>query len=239
MRLLPSVLGAVALGLAGCASGPGPMGGPGGPGRPEGPPGPRPGFFVSPFGALFFSSPSAPWPVVDWFASADTDGDGRITLEEFTGDGLRQFAMLDTDRNGRLTSDEIAVYEETLAEARSRLPGAGGPRGGGPGSQRREGGPPPMGLAEPPQQGGRRSPRSRAPTGPMAYGAIAAAGFFNYPQPVKAADLDTNQTVTAQEWTQATERWFLVLDEDRDGGLTLAELPRTPLQQMMDRDRPA
>ena len=89
-----------------------------------------------------------------------------------------------------------------------------------------------MGLAEPApqQQGSSSGPRQRAPTGPLAYGPIAAAGFFNYPQPVKAADLDTNQTVTAQEWAQATDRWFAVLDADHDGVLTLATLPRTPLQ---------
>ena len=91
-----------------------------------------------------------------------------------------------------------------------------------------------LGLAgEPPQQ--RRRPRPRAPTGPLGYGPIAAAGFFNYPQPIKAADLDTNQTVTAEEWEQATNRWFLTLDADQDGALTLATLPRTPLQGLMDR----
>lgn len=44
---------------------------------------------------------------MDWLASAATDGVGRITVEEFTADGLRQFAMLDPDRNGRLTLAEL------------------------------------------------------------------------------------------------------------------------------------
>jgi hypothetical protein len=197
-----------------------------------------PGLFVSPFGELFFSEPGQPWPTLVWFSAADTDGDGRMTLEEFTADGARYFRTLDTSRDGRLTPDEIAVYEDALAAARARLPGAQsrpnrpGVRLQGYRSDLN------LGLAgpAPQQQGGRRRPE-RAPTGPLGYGAIAAAGFFNYPQPVKAADTDMNQTITTQEWTQATERWFVALDSDRDGALTLAELPRTPLQQLMDRDR--
>ena len=233
-RLAPIVLGAAALGLAGCASGPeGPMAGPGGPGGPQGP---RPGLFVSPFGELFFSEPGAPWPVALWFSGADADSDGRVTLEEFTADGVRQFRTLDTRRDDRLTPDEIADYEQALAEARGRLPGmeGRGPRAPGPRPQgfRSDLA---LGLAGSPQQGPRGGSRQRAPTGPLAYGPIAAAGFFNYPQPVKAADLDTNQTVTAQEWSQATDRWFVALDADQDGALTLATLPRTPLQGLIDR----
>jgi hypothetical protein len=217
------------------------MGGPGGPGGfggPGGPQGPRPGLFVSPFGELFFSEPGEPWPVAAWVSGSDADSDGRVTFEEFTADGVRRFRALDTRRDDRLTPDEIAAYEQDLAEARARLPGMeGGSRGPGRRLQGFGGGMA-LGLAEPAQQQGSRSgPRQRAPTGPLAYGPIAAAGFFNYPQPVKAADLDTNQTVTAQEWAQATDRWFIALDTDQDGALTLATLPRTPLQQMMDRPR--
>ena len=217
------------------------MGGPGGPGGfggPGGPQGPRPGLFVSPFGELFFSEPGEPWPVAAWVSGSDADSDGRVTFEDFTADGVRRFRALDTRRDDRLTPDEIAAYEQDLAEARARLPGMeGGSRGPGRRLQGFGGGMA-LGLAEPAQQQGSRSgPRQRAPTGPLAYGPIAAAGFFNYPQPVKAADLDTNQTVTAQEWAQATDRWFIALDTDQDGALTLATLPRTPLQQMMDRPR--
>lgn len=98
------------------------MGGPAGPGGfggPGGPQGPRPGLFVSPFGELFFSEPGDPWPVAAWFSGADIDNDGRVTLEEFTADGVRQFRELDVRRDDRLTPDEIAAYEQDLAEART------------------------------------------------------------------------------------------------------------------------
>jgi hypothetical protein len=212
-----------------------------------------PGLFVSPFGELFFSDPGAPWPSADWLAAADADGDARLTFEEFAADGRRVFAELDIDRDARIGPAELAAYEQDLQAANARLP-MGGPGGRGPG------GPPPgfppsflAGSGEqqmppgggggmpgggmrggPPGAGMMRPPRVRAPTGPFAYGPIAAAGFFNYPQPVKAADRDVNQFVTAQEWAEATERWFLMLDADRDGALTLATLPKTPLQDLVE-----
>lgn len=217
--------------LSACASAP-----PQGPGAgPGGPPGPRPGLFVSPFGEFFFSEPGEPWPVVDWFAGADADADGRLTVEEFAADGRRVFASLDRRADGRLTPDEIAAYEQTMAEVRARMPGLEAPGMRGPGRRLGGfGGGSTLNLAEP-QQGPGRCQRPRAPTGPLAYGPIAAAGFFNYPQPVKAADQDTNQVVTSEEWAAATDRWFITLDTDRDGVLTLATLPRTALQQRAGR----
>jgi hypothetical protein len=216
-----------------------------------------PGLFVSPFGELFFSEPGAPWPSADWLAQADADGDARLSFEEFLADGQRVFATLDLDGDTRIGPAEIAVYERGLQAANARLPmggppgrpGSGGPPPGFPpsfladegGQQMPPGGGMPGGgmpggemRGGPPEGGRMRPPRNRAPTGPFAYGPIAAAGFFNYPQPVKAADRDVNQFVTTQEWTEATERWFIALDSDRDGWLTVATLPKTPLQTLLE-----
>lgn len=55
-------------------------------------------------------------------------------------------------------------------------------------------------------------------------GPVADAGFFNLPQPVKAADVNVDQRVTT--WAAATTRWFAVLDNDRDGVFTLETLPK-------------
>lgn len=196
-----------------------------------------PGLFVSPFGQLFKSDPGQPWPVGQWFAGADTDSDGRITGLEFVADGQRVFRALDVRADNRLTPDEIARYEQGLDAARATIPGFAS-FGGPPGLPGRGYGG--MALGQSGQEIESRVPPTpirgpRSPNGPLAYGPIAAAGFFNYPQPIKAADTDTNQTVTAQEWAQATDRWFQSLDTDHDGALTLATLPRTPLQGLVER----
>ena len=52
-----------------------------------------------------------------------------------------------------------------------------------------------------------------------------------------AADVNVDQRVTAEEWAAATQRWFLSLDTDRDGRLTQAGLPVTPLQAREGRGR--
>lgn len=218
---------AVAATTAACAGGP--PGGPGG-GPREAPP--RTAMFISPFGEPFMAEPGQPWPTADWFLGADRDLDGAITFEEFTADGLRWFGQLDQDRNGRLEQAELAAYEtrlRTLAGGAGRMLRRRGPEGEAGGQP-----PAPMNLAGPPQEGPRRKMRGGRGAGAVGYGPVAEAGFFNLPQPVKAADVNIDQRVTAEEWATASERWFLALDTDRDGRLTLAGLPRTPLQARVE-----
>lgn len=216
--------------VSGCA---GPRMGPGGPfgGPGENRPAP-PALFVSPFGEVFTAAPGGAWPVADWFRGADADQDGGVAFEEFAADGRRWFAQLDTDRDGRLGQTELWAYEARLRELGGGM-GPGGPGGGrGPGA--RPGGAT-LGLAPPQTGGGTNIRRPGGPRGPRGYGIVAEAGFFNLPQPVKAADVNVDQRITADEWTAATQRWFQALDTDRDGRLTLAGLPKTPLQQRAER----
>lgn len=212
---MPFVISLAAL-LAGCA---------GGAMSPEGPfappPPPVPGLFVSPFGETFTAEVGQPWPVADWFLGADENLDGVLTLEEFSADGRRWFARLDTDRDGRLNQAELLAYEQSLRDVGSGI------RAAGPGA------PPPQARA------GSRMGRNPGRAGPPRYGIVAEAGFFNLPQPVKSADVNIDQRVTPEEWANATQRWFLSLDGDRDGKLTLATLPKTPLQARAERRGPA
>ena len=74
-------------------------------------PGSASGLFVSPFGEPFRSSHG----LADWFAGADGDHDGVLTLKEFTADGLRFLTVLDTDKDGRVDGFENTTYENEVA----------------------------------------------------------------------------------------------------------------------------
>lgn len=222
--LAVALLSAVA--LSGCAGAPMGPGGPFG-GRGEGRPAPR-ALFISPFGEPFAAPPGQAWPVADWFLGADADLDGAVVFEEFAADGRRWFDQLDTDHDGRLGQTELWAYEASLRELGPGPGAGGGPRGS---ASRPSGGSLGETLGVAPQsRGGSHVRRHEGARGPRGYGTIAEAGFFNLPQPVKAADVNVDQRVTPEEWAAATQRWFTALDTDRDGRLTLATLPKTPLQ---------
>lgn len=181
--------------------------GPGGPGR-----GPGAGrLFISPAGEPFRDEDGR----AAWFAGADTDHDGVLTLAEFRADAMRFFKRLDADADGLVGGQENQVYEKTIAPEITRMsfdaqgPGGGRPmRGGG------EGGPP---------GGAKRS-------GKAVIGREGAARFsmLNEPQPVRGADLNLDYRVTADEWARTAAKRFTILDKDGDGQLTLATLPRAP-----------
>lgn len=245
-----SIVLSLAAVLTACAGDPGP-GGPGGPPNPfAAPPPPQRSLFISPFGEPFVADPGQPYPSANWFAGADADHDGAVTLAEFTVDGARFFSMLDGDGDGRLNQTELAAYEEGLRRF-GGMPGPGrrdargfpninilGPAGGGEEIPLADASTPDtstLGVAPQAQPGSHRArPRGGRPQG---YGAVAEAGFFNLPQPVKSADVNVDQRVSAEEWSQATQRWFWSLDTDRDGKLTLATLPVTPAQAAINRRR--
>ena len=234
-RALP-LLALAALSLAACGHAPpdGPGGrGPGGPGgRPGfgggpppgegGPGGPRMGggkqVFISPAGEPFRADPGQPYPVALWLSGADADHDGVLTREEFVADSLRFFDRLDTDRSGVLDGFEVSAYERDIAPEivqASAMPqqappsGGDGPDGEGP-RPRRDGG-----------------------LGNMLLGATPYA-LLAEPQPVMGADADFNRRITRDEATRAANARFKLLDKDGDGRLTLAELPQTRMQRMLN-----
>ncbi|MDB5422172.1 MAG: EF-hand protein [Brevundimonas sp.] len=231
-----AALGLVAMTCA-CASGP--------ERAAEGPPPPMgPQVFVSPFGEPYRSQPGEPYPVAAWFATADTDSDGKVTPAEFSADGQRFFTALDANNDGLIGQGEIVAYEAMAARLFEGHGGARGPGGGRPGGGARGGMGGSLGLADGAQQdGGMGRPgagmgdsqdpaaRSGPRGGVVETSMLAMAGLLNVPEPVKAADVDVNQRVTPQEWSQAGDRWFRLLDANKDGVLTLAELPQTGLQR--------
>ena len=197
---------------------------PAGPPRRFGGPGadgmrPMSGLFVSPAGKPFRGRPGQGAPIAAWFAEADGDGDGALSPAEFQADFRRWFAALDSDHDGELAPAEVTRYEtEILPEIAGRGPGAGmsgrrgpgggmGRPGGGRGGMRRGGG-----------GGG-----GMGMSGAMAGGA-SRFGLLAIPHPIMAADEDLNRGISPAEFDRAAATRFNLLDEARDGRLTLAGL---------------
>lgn len=160
-------------------------------------PGPPPGehmrLFLSPSGEPFRGQDG----LADWFAAADTDKDGALTLTEFRDDAMRFFKVLDADGDGQVDGPENSAYETRIAPEITRMD-MGGPPGKRPLVRKTD----------------KREPR------------VGAARFslINEAQPVRGADADLNQRVSSEEWAKAARRRFELLDTDQDGKLTLEAL---------------
>ena len=154
------------------------------------------GLFVSPFGEPCRSSHG----LADWFAGADGDHDGVLTLKEFTADGLRFLTVLDTDKDGRVDGFENTTYENEVAP--EILPQSAAFR---PGREDDEG-------------AGARAPRARGLEGASTF------GLLDEPQPVRGADLNYDGKITAAEQAKAAARRFAILDPEATGELVLPAL---------------
>ena len=173
---------------------------------PAQPPPARGGPFLSPMGEPFRSPDPAADNIGTWFAGADGDRDGALALAELRQDSRRFFALLDTDGNGELSMAEIARYENEVApEVQVGL-------------QMRS-----TGFGD--WRGGRRRRNLVYERGLDGAGRFS---FLNIPHPVMAADLDMNRGVSREEFAQAADQRFALLDKDRDGRLARAELPPLP-----------
>jgi len=195
--------------------------------------------FISPCGQPFRARRGDDYPVVNWFRQADRNGDGKLDHAEFVADAAAFFQILDLNADGVIDRYETGVYETKIAPEvlgghvqvgwlgegwNSRLgarkwlaqregpdPGAGEPAPGGA--------PPVKGLDE---SGAGASPFS----------------FFPDPEPVAAADINFNGRITKSNFLKLADVHFTALDEDRLGYLTLASLPKTQVQQILEQARP-
>lgn len=170
--------------------------------------GPSPGgppLFISPSGEPFRGGDG----LAAWFARADADRDGAITLEEFQADALRFFHTLDANHDGRIDGFETQAYERDVAPEITQLdfdhaPGFDDERG----------------------ERGRRG-QGRVRRGGAGGEGAARYSLINEAEPVANADADLDSRVTLEEWRRATVRRFEVLDKAKAGRLTMGALRPT------------
>src|SRR6185369_7859184 len=71
--------------------------------------------FISPMGEPFRPKSRDDDTLADWFAQADKNHDGRLTLDEMQADAERFFGTLDLSHDGEIDPDDITHYEQVVA----------------------------------------------------------------------------------------------------------------------------
>jgi hypothetical protein len=202
-----------------------------------------PNVFISPCGQPFRAPMSAPYPVVDWFKQANKKGDGQLTHAEFVADAAAFFDILDRSHQGVLEPYDIEVYEHRVAPeilgyrvavGALALPGFKLWRAqavGGPGSG--------MGGPGEPQGDYDHEEENKEGRGPQLEDESGlGAGpysFFAAPEPVTEADTDFSGFVKKPNFLQLADRHFSELDSGARGFLTLDKLPKTKVQELLER----
>jgi hypothetical protein len=164
--------------------------------------------FISPAGQPFRAAVGATYPVAAWFAQADRDHDGKITREEFRADFEAFFRTLDTNHDGIVDGFETTDYEQKI-------------------------------VPEILSDFDERSFAQGAPA--LARSKLQGAAPYSLtdlPEPVSDADADFDSKITLPEFLAAADRRFDGLDAKHLGYLTLDDLPRTPVQILIEGRNP-
>jgi hypothetical protein len=176
--------------------------------------------YIAPMGAPFRTDGRSD-PMAVWFAQADTDHDGRLTLAELQADADRFFTTLDVDRSGEIDPQEMADYENKVA--------------------------PEIKLYQPdqdphPSDRQQKHDAKHAAKRRSDYVAPYGAGLYaslNIPEPVVSADLDLNRGVSRAEIAAVAANRFPLLDAGGLGYLTYDTLAKSPAQMAIDACRAA
>jgi hypothetical protein len=164
--------------------------------------------FISPMGEPFRARSSVDDALARWFAQADRNHDGVLTADEMQADAARFFAKLDSDENGDIDPEELIHYEWEVApeiQVNSKLRRPRGER------QRAD------------DEGQEHRPVTIAGIDGRLQGAARYA-LLNIPEPVAAADLNLDRSITLAEFRQAGIERFQLLDASHQGRLSLEAL---------------
>lgn len=145
---------------------------------------------------------------------ADTNKDGKITKEEFAARQDALFTEIDANKDGSITPKEMRDYRKTKMEAyRAANPRPDGDDAKGPDGKK--GGP------EHVDHGGKRHEgREDGMGGKGRHGKMN--GMF------AMADTDGNGQISKAEFTAAGEKMFDRLDRNKDGVISIDDMPDRP-----------
>jgi Ca2+-binding EF-hand superfamily protein len=165
--------------------------------------------FISPMGEPFRARSSIDDALDRWFRQTDRNQDNVLTADEMRADASRFFTKLDTDGNGSIDPEEVIEYEwevapEIQVNARLRRPG---------------------GEKLPPGETEEQHRRTMTTAG-IGGGLQGAARYalLNIPEPVAAADVNLDRSITLAEFRQAAIERFQLLDASHAGRLSLKQL---------------
>lgn len=211
--------------------------------------------FIAPSGEPFHAPADAPYPSAQWFAQADANHDGKLTVTEFTVDFIHFVDRLDADHDGVVDSAELDAYEKDVAPevhggdwidvgggggGRHGRDGHGGGHrhgGGGGGWSGGHGG---GGGGGDEGGGGDGEGSTYHPIGSTFAGqrprGAARFDLLGFPEPVAAMDVNLNGRITRDEALEAASLRFDSLDTEHRGYLAFDKLPQTPAEQRRGRD---
>jgi hypothetical protein len=180
----------------------------------------RPQVFIAPSGEPFRVYGEVPYPIADWFAGADKNGDGKLDFGEFNADFLRFFDALDVNHDGAIDSIEKTRYEGTVAPETL----GGSWTGVREVDSNKEWASKFGGDVDLPKVDRPKRTKGRVPTG------AARFDLLGLPEPVASMDLELRGRISRRAASEVAQLRFNQLDTAHRGYLTLDALPETPVE---------
>jgi Ca2+-binding EF-hand superfamily protein len=147
----------------------------------------------------------------------DTNKDGQISKDEAKNGMETIFAAIDTNNDGSLTPGEIRKYHEAqMAKAKAPADDMAADDDAAPA-------PPPAdadaGQPAPPQDEANRGPGRHGMRGP---------GMIRELMIMQRIDTDENGQISKQEAEAAFDKFFTRMDTNKDGVISIADMPQRP-----------